>query len=161
MVQGRKQLICSCHQQTATELLSQATHCHCCWVSDNGQDGRALASKTSQLQHQPHPQWLADPLQGILGAGDWNAPPPVLFPSTPRCSSPALSCINSGPWSSCETPCVCFLCMCQARTKASALRKWWRAGRGEVGASSRRQGLTYWQMAAACSTFPHGYLFKV
>lgn len=130
-------------------------------MSDNRQDGRVSASRTymiaatcivSQCLLSCPVLYLgmADPLQGIFleVVGAWELETRI---ACPLCLSHhhlaaaphTCSCINSGPWASCKTPCVCLPCMCQPCTKASVLHELERAGQCEVRASSRRQGLTY------------------
>lgn len=140
-------------------LLSGAMDCGSCWCLKTGKMAGCLAPGLAWLQQRAlHHNaccpalylGMADPLQGILleVVGAWELETRI---ACPLCSSHqhlaavphTCSCINSSPWASCKTPCVCLPCMCQPCTKASVLRELGRAGRGEVRACNLRQGLTY------------------
>lgn len=121
-------------------------------MSNNRQDGSVSASRTYTVAATFLPwtwewQTLCRKSSLVVVVGAWELETRIsllahsshhLLATVPH----TRSCINSGPWSSCKTPCVCLPCMCQPCTKASVLHELGRAGRGEVGAFSRRQGLT-------------------
>lgn len=139
--------------------LPVAMYCGGCWCLTTGKMAGCLPPGLTRLQqlslhHHAGPALylgVADPLQGILhgcggslGAGGLELACRLCFSHHHLAAVPhTCSCINSGPWSSCKALCVCLPCRCQPCTKAWMLHELGRAVRGEVGASSRRQGLTY------------------